>query len=105
MNAASVAEFAKLAASTIKTTYGSTVLFGSTSYTAAVSTGSPELNLESGGFQRPVDFVVRVSKADMATAPAIKSAVTIDSKTYRVLSVRLNYSPLAQEWIVEVGTP
>jgi hypothetical protein len=41
----------------------------------------------------------------MPTAPAIKSAVTIDSKIYRVLSVRLNYSPLAQEWIVEVGNP
>jgi hypothetical protein len=105
MNAASVTEFAKLAASTIKATYGSSVLFGATSYTAVVSTGSPELNLESGGFQRPVDFVVRVSKVDMPTAPAIKSAVTIDSKIYRVLSVRLNYSPLAQEWIVEVGNP
>jgi hypothetical protein len=41
----------------------------------------------------------------MPEAPALKSAVKIQGKTYRVLSVRFNYSPLAQEWIVEVGTP
>jgi hypothetical protein len=111
MNAASVTEFAKLAASTIKSTFGSTVIFGTAwngaprSYTCAVSTGTPELNLESGGFQQPVDYVVRVTKTDMPEPPAVKSAVKIQGKTYRVLSVRLNYSPLAQEWIVEVGNP
>jgi hypothetical protein len=111
MDAISVAEFARQAASTIKATFGSPVIFGAAyngaprSFTCAVSTGTPELNLESGGFQQPVDFVVRVSKADMPEAPEIKSAVTIEGKNYRVMSVRQNYSALAQEWIVEVGNP
>ncbi len=111
MNAASLTEFAKLAASTIKTSFGSKVIFGTAwngaprSFTCAVSTGTPELNLESGGYQQPVDYVVRVSKTDMPTAPEAKDPVTIDGKNYRVLSVRQNYSPLAQEWIVEVGNP
>jgi hypothetical protein len=111
MNAASLTEFAKLAASTIKTSFGSTVIFGTAwngaprSFTCAVSTGTPELNLESGGYQQPVDYVVRVSKTDMPCAPEAKDPVTIDGKNYRVLSVRQNYSPLAQEWIVEVGNP
>jgi hypothetical protein len=49
--------------------------------------------------------VVRVSKTDMCEAPEVKSPVTIDGKNYRVISVRQNFSPLAQEWIVEVGNP
>jgi hypothetical protein len=111
MDAISVAEFARQAASTIKSAFGSTVIFGTAyngaprSYTCAVSTGTPELNLESGGYQQPVEYVVRVTKTDMPEAPAVKSAVTIDGKNYRVISVRQNYSPLAQEWIVEVGNP
>jgi hypothetical protein len=52
-----------------------------------------------------VDYVVRVPKTDMHEPPEVKSAVKIQGKNYRVLSVRLNYSPLAQEWIVEVGNP
>jgi hypothetical protein len=111
MDAASVAAFARQAASQLKSAFGSTVTFGTAwngaprSFTCAVSTGTPELNLESGGYQQPVDYVVRVSKADMCEAPAVKSPVAIDGKNYRVLSVRQNFSPLAQEWIVEVGNP
>jgi hypothetical protein len=111
MNAAAITDFAKLAANTLQSNFGTPVTFGTTwngaprCYSCAVSTGSPELNLESGGFQKPVEFVVRVNKTDMTEAPEIKSAVTIDGKSYRVLSVRLNYSALAQEWIVEVGNP
>lgn len=111
MTAAAVTEFAKLSADTLNAVYGSNVTFvaysGGQSLTikAVVSTGEPELNLESGGFQRPVDFIVRTRKVDMATAPVVRSAVTINSKTYRVLSVREHFSPLAQEWIIEVGTP
>jgi hypothetical protein len=111
MNRSSLAEFAKLAANTIKASFGSTVTFGTAwngaprTFTCAVSTGTPELNLESGGYQQPVEYVVRVSKTDMCEAPAVKSPVTIDGKNYRVLSVRQNFSPLAQEWIVEVGNP
>jgi hypothetical protein len=111
MNRSSLAEFAKLAANTIKASFGSTVTFGTAwngaprTFTCAVSTGTPELNLESGGYQQPVEYVVRVSKTDMCEAPAVKSPVTIDGKNYRVISVRQNFSPLAQEWIVEVGNP
>lgn len=103
MTAAQIADFAKMAASQIKSAYGSSVTFGTSSYTCAVSTGTPELNLESGGFQQPIDYVVRVAKTDMTHAPAVKTLVTINGKNYRVLSVRQNFSPLAQEWIVEVG--
>jgi hypothetical protein len=111
MDAASVAAFARQAASQLKSAFGSTVTFGTAwngaprSFTCAVSTGTPELNLEAGGYQQPVDYVVRVSKTDMCEAPAVKSPVTIDGKNYRVISVRQNFSPLAQEWIVEVGNP
>ena len=111
MNAADVAAFARQAAQQLKSAFGSTVTFGTAwngaprSFTCAVSTGTPELNLESGGFQQPVDYVVRVAKSDMDCAPEVKSPVTIEGKNYRVLSVRQNYSPLAQEWIVEVGNP
>jgi hypothetical protein len=111
MDATSVAAFARQAAAQMKSAFGTTVTFGEAwngaprNFTCAVSTGAPELNLESGGFQSPVDFVVRVTKTDMPEAPALKSAVKIQGKTYRVLSVRFNYSPLAQEWIVEVGNP
>jgi hypothetical protein len=111
MDATSVAAFARQAAAQMKSAFGSTVTFGEAwngaprNFTCAVSTGTPELNLESGGYQQPVDFVVRVSKTDMCEAPEVKSPVTIDGKNYRVISVRQNFSPLAQEWIVEVGNP
>lgn len=111
MTAADVAAFSQRAAAQLKEAFGTTVTFGEAwngaprKFICAVSTGTPELNLESGGFQQPVDYVVRVTKADMPDAPEVKSPVTIQGKNYRVLSVRQNYSPLAQEWIVEVGTP
>jgi hypothetical protein len=111
MDATSVAAFARQAATQLQSAFGSTVSFGTgwngapRSFTCAVSTGTPELNLESGGFQQPVEYVVRVLKSDMPEAPAAKSPVSIDGKNYRVISVRQNYSPLAQEWIVEVGNP
>jgi hypothetical protein len=111
MDAASVAAFARQAAAQMQSAFGTTVTFGEAwngaprSFTCAVSTGTPELNLESGGFQQPVDYVVRVPKTDMPHPPEVKSAVKIAGKNYRVISVRLNYSPLAQEWIVEVGNP
>lgn len=92
-------------AKSIRDLYGSTVTIGGTSYTAAVSTGTPVLDLESGGFRSPVSFVVRVLKSDMPSAPSVKAAVVINSKNYRVMSVRQNFSPLAQEWIIEVETP
>jgi hypothetical protein len=111
MDATSVAAFARQAAAQMKSAFGTTVTFGEAwngaprNFTCAVSTGTPELNLESGGYQQPVDFVVRVSKTDVCEAPEVKSPVTIDGKNYRVISVRQNFSPLAQEWIVEVGNP
>lgn len=111
MDATSVAAFARQAAAQMQSAFGTTVTFGEAwngaprNFTCAVSTGTPELNLESGGYQQPVDFVVRVSKTDVCEAPEVKSPVTIDGKNYRVISVRQNFSPLAQEWIVEVGNP
>lgn len=105
MNLAGVTDFAKAMAQTIKELYGSTVTIAGTSYTAAVSTGTPELNLESGGFQRPIEYVIRIPKADMATAPALKSAVVVGDRNLRLLSVRQSFNALAQEWILEVGTP
>jgi hypothetical protein len=111
MNAAAITDFAKLAADTLNTAFGSCVQFGTLwngeprMVRAVVSTGEPELNLEAGGFQKPVEFVLRVRKSDMSEAPEVKSAVVMDGKTYRVLSVREHFSPLAQEWILEVGTP
>jgi len=105
MNAASLTSFATAMAKSIRDLYGSTVTIGGTNYTAAVSTGSPTFDLESGGFRSPVSFVVRVLKSDMTNAPETKTAVVIDSKNYRVMSVRQNFSPIAQEWIIEVETP
>jgi hypothetical protein len=111
MDATSVAAFARQAAAQMQSAFGTTVTFGEAwngaprCFICAVSTGTPELNLESGGYQQPVDYVVRVTKTDMPEPPEVKSKVTIQGKTYRVLSVRLSYSPLAQEWIVEVGNP
>jgi hypothetical protein len=111
MTAAAVQDFAKLAAAQLNTIFGSTVIFGEAyngaprSYTCAVSTAEPKLDLEAGGFQQGADFVVRVLKTDMPCAPEVKSPVTVNGKNYRVLSVRQNFSPLAQEWIVEVGNP
>lgn len=105
MNLAAVTDFAKTMATTLNELYGSTVTVGGTAYTAVVSTGTPELNLESGGFMKPVDFVVRIRKADLASAPAVKSAVVIGGTTYRLLAVRQAFTALAQEWILEVGTP
>lgn len=111
MDSDSLAAFARQSAAKLQGAFGTQVTFGlrwdgvPQTLKCAVSTGTPELNLESGGFQQPVDFVVRVTKTDMPEPPEIKSAVTIDGKNYRVLSVRQNFSPLAQEWIVEVGNP
>ena len=111
MDAAAVTDFAKLAANTLNSVFGSDVTFGvhyngaPRTVKAVVSTGSPELNLEAGGFQKPVEFVVRVLKTVMPDAPEVKSPATIGGKNYRVLSVREHFSPLAQEWIIEVGTP
>ena len=105
MQAASLTSFATAMAKSIRDLYGSTVTIGGTTYTAAVSTGTPSLDLESGGFRSPVSFVLRVPKADMTNAPAAKTAVVINSKNYRVMSVRQNFSALAQEWIIEVETP
>ena len=105
MDRAGITAFATAMGEKIKELFGSTVTIGGTSYTAAVSTGDPDLNLEAGGFQQPVDFVVRVLKSDLATAPAVKTLVVINAKNYRVLSVRQSFSPLAQEWVIEVGTP
>jgi len=111
MTAASVAAFARQAAQQLQSAFGQPVTFGVSwngaprCYQCAVSVGTPELNLESGGYQQPVEYVVRVNKTDMPEPPEVKSAVGISGKSYRVLSVRQNHSPLAQEWIVEVGNP
>jgi len=105
MKRAGITAFASAMGKKIKELFGSTVTIAGTSYTAAVSTGAPTLNLDAGGFQQPVDYVVRVLKTDMPSAPAVKSLAVINSKNYRVLSVRQSFSPLAQEWIIEVATP
>jgi hypothetical protein len=102
MNASALTVFATAMARNIRDLYGSTVTIDGTDYTAAVSTGSPTLDLEAGGFRSPVSFVVRIPKEDLETAPETKAEVVINSKTYRVMSVRQNFSPLAQEWIIEV---
>jgi hypothetical protein len=104
MNVAALASFAATMANTLRDLYGATVTIGGTDYTAAVSTGDPSFDLESGGFRSPISYVVRVPKADMTAAPAAKTAVVINAKTYRVISVRQNFSPIAQEWIIEVET-
>lgn len=111
MDGESLAAFARQSAAKLQGAFGTQVTFGTTwngaprCFQCAVSTGTPELNLESGGFQQPVDFVVRVTKEDMPEPPEVKSPVTLNGKNYRVISVRQNFSPLAQEWIVEVGNP
>jgi len=105
VNQAALTSFATAMAKSIRDLYGSTVTIGGTNYTAAVATGEPAFDLESGGFRSPVSFVVRVLKQDMATAPVPKTAVVINSKNYRVMSVRQNFSAVAQEWIIEVETP
>ena len=105
MNKASVAAFSKQMASTIKEAFGDIVTLSGTEYTAAVSVGEPELNLEEGGYMSPVDFIVRIPIADLAIAPAVRSPVVIGDTTYRVTSVRKAFGSLAQEWIIEVSTP
>ena len=105
MNKASIAAFAKQMASTIKEAFGDIVTLSGTEYTAAVSVGEPELNLEEGGYMSPVDFIVRIPIADLAIAPAVRSPVVIGDTTYRVTSVRKAFGSLAQEWIIEVSTP
>ena len=92
-------------ASTIKEAFGDIVTLSGTEYTAAVSVGEPELNLEEGGYISPVDFIVRIPIADLAIAPAVRSPVVIGDTTYRVTSVRKAFGSLAQEWIIEVSTP
>jgi hypothetical protein len=62
-----------------------------------------------------VEFVVRLRKSDLPESnpfavwsqgpPSSKSAITINAKTYYIFAVREHFSPLAQEWILEVGTP
>ena len=105
MNKASVAAFSKQMAQTIRDVFGDVVTLSGAEYTAAVSVGEPELNLETGGYMSPVDFIVRIPIADLATAPAVKSPVVIGGSTYRVMSVRKAFGSLAQEWIIEVSTP
>ena len=92
-------------ASTIKEAFGDVVTLAGVEYTAAVSVGEPELNLETGGYMSPVDFIVRIPIADLAIAPAVRSPVVIGDTTYRVMSVRKAFGSLAQEWIIEVSTP
>jgi hypothetical protein len=115
MTSAAVAAFCRdhLAAK-LADIFGSTVVIDGRSFRAVVSTGEPELNLESGGFSQPVEFVVRIAKADAADAPftnwkpsppQTKGAISIEGRNYRIFSVRQNFTPLAQEWILEVGTP
>jgi len=105
MNKASIAAFSKQMASTIKEAFGDIVTLSGIEYTAAVSVGEPELNLETGGYMSPVDFIVRIPIADLAIAPAVRSPVVIGDTTYRVTSVRKAFGSLAQEWIIEVSTP
>ena len=115
MNRAGITEFAKVMADTLNALYGSTVTYAGRDYQAVVSTGEPELNLESGGFQSPVEFVVRLRKSDLPESnpfavweqgpPSTKSAITINGKTYYIMAVRQAFSPLAQEYILDCGTP
>jgi len=115
MNRAGITEFAKAMADTLNTLFGSTVTYAGIDYQAVVSTGTPELNLDAGGFQSPVQFVVRIRKSDLPEdnpfqvwqqgPPSPKSAITISGKTYYILAVRQSFSALSQEWILEVGTP
>jgi hypothetical protein len=72
--------------------------------TAVVSPATPELSLESGGFEKPVDFVVRIAKAILATAPAVGAPVKIEDVTYRVTAIRAHVGPLAQDWVLEVAS-
>ena len=115
MNLAGVTEFAKLMADKINELYGSTVTYSGIDYRAVVTTGTPEFNLEAGGFQSPVQYVVRIRKSDMPEdnpfeiwnqgPPSVKSSIIIGGKTYYIFSVRQSFSALSQEWILEVGTP
>ena len=115
MNRAGITAFATAMADTLNALYGSTVTYAGTDYQAVVSTGEPELNLEAGGFQSPVEFVVRIRKSDLPEScpfaswqqgpPSTKSDITINCQTFYIMAVREHFSPLAQEWILEVGTP
>ena len=115
MNLAGVTQFAKVMADKLNELYGSTVTFGGRDYRAVVTTGAPEFNLEAGGFRQPVQYVVRVRKCDLPAdnpfevwnqgPPTVKSSIVIGGKTYYIFAVRQSFSALAQEWILEVGTP
>jgi hypothetical protein len=82
---------------------GTTIELDGEDITAVVSLAAPDLNLEAGGFEKPVAFVVRIAKTDLATAPTVGTAVVIDSSTYRITSVHAGDSPLAQDWVLEVS--
>ena len=83
---------------------GTLVTIDGLDYTAVVSTAAPTLDLEAGGFTSSASFVVRIAKTSMTTPPEKKTAVVIDDITYRVISVRQSFGPLAQEWTIEVET-
>lgn len=104
MTSTSIAAFARRAAGSINESFGQTVTIAGANYTAVVSTATPALDLEAGGFRSPASCVVRVPKAFMATPPAKRAAVVVSGENYRVVSVRLSSSPLAQEWIIDVET-
>tara|TARA_R110000803_G_scaffold2277_5_gene7625 strand:+ start:41 stop:358 length:318 start_codon:yes stop_codon:yes gene_type:complete len=104
MNKAGVTAFAKQMANTLRDVYGTAVTIAGVSYTAAVSVGEPELNLETGGYEKPVDFILRLPRTDLSAAPPTSSPVVIENVTYRLLSIRRSFGSLSQEWIMEVGT-
>ena len=104
MDKIAVAAFARSMAYSLKDIYGSPITLNGVDYVAAVSVGTPEYNLETGGFEKPVDFTVRIPRDDMPAPVPTGSPVIIDGKNYRLLSTARSFGALSQEWILEVGT-
>lgn len=104
MNRSQIAAFSARAVAVRAAALGTTITLDGEDITAVVSHATPDLNLEAGGLESPVDFVVRIAKPDLAEAPAIGAPVVIDGSTYRVTAIRKGVSPLAQDWILEVAT-
>jgi hypothetical protein len=105
MNRASLASFATMVSDRLASLYGERVSIAGQEVTALIGTGTPQLDLNSGGLSQPVEHVLRIRKSEFPQKPVVGAPVVFDNRTLRVLAVRRASSPLAQEWIVEVGTP
>ena len=64
--------------------FGVAITFGSTAITAIVAESEFSRELVAGGFAEAGELQAKVLLADLATVPALGSAVTYQSNSYRV---------------------